>query len=98
MSTSITGITTTSLQETTNNSEKTSSVAKKTQETEQSTAAATTDKVEISATAQARLLKKQGESVTQIATALGVSSKTVQEYLGISSSSSENAEVLALLQ
>jgi len=46
------------------------------------------DQVKISLAAQAQSLKSQGESVKQIAEALGVTTKVVDTYLGITSTSS----------
>jgi hypothetical protein len=54
------------------------------------------DKVELSAAAQARLLEKAGESVSQIASNLATTAKTVDEYLGITSSSTAVVEAAAL--
>jgi response regulator of citrate/malate metabolism len=47
------------------------------------TAPATTDTVQISAAAQAKILHQAGQSVNSIASALGTSVSTVDSYLGI---------------
>ena len=63
--------------------------------------AAVQDTVKLSAAAQAHLLKKQGLSVTQIANQLALTTKTVNDYLGITTSSATsgaNAAALALLE
>jgi DNA-binding NarL/FixJ family response regulator len=57
-----------------------------TQQTERTTEAAANsaqDTVKISDSAQAKLLHRQGESVKSIAAALGTTTKTVDNYLGI---------------
>jgi DNA-binding NarL/FixJ family response regulator len=41
------------------------------------------DSVKLSAAAQAKMLYKQGESVSTIAHAMGTSTKTINDYLGI---------------
>jgi hypothetical protein len=56
---------------------------------------ATKDTVQISAAAQARLLHQQGQSVNSIATALGTDSKTVDDYLGITTAAALTAAVKA---
>ncbi|MDR3764140.1 MAG: hypothetical protein P4M01_08610 [Acidobacteriota bacterium] len=71
--------------------------AEKAAEQNQANSSATT--VKISVAAQARLMQQQGESVQQIANSLSTDVKTVDEYLGISTSSSSSsaAEGLAVL-
>lgn len=55
------------------------------------------DKVELSAASQAKLLKHQGQSVAQIATSLALTTKTVDDYLGITESTALQA-LTALVQ
>jgi hypothetical protein len=50
-------------------------------------AAAPQDKVELSAAAQAKMLEDEGQSVAQIASNLALPTKTVESYLGITTSS-----------
>ena len=45
------------------------------------------DSVHLSASAQAALLEKSGETITEIASALGTNAQTVEEYLGLTTSS-----------
>jgi hypothetical protein len=56
------------------------------------------DTVKLSAAAQAKLMEQQGMTVKQIATNLTTDTKTVDQYLGITSaSSSETASLLTML-
>jgi hypothetical protein len=62
------------------------------------TAASHEDTVKLSAAAQAKLMEHSGLTVKQIATNLATDTKTVDQYLGITStSSSETAALLAML-
>lgn len=45
------------------------------------------DKVELSDAAQAKLLEHQGQSVAQIASSLALTTKTVDDYLGLTETS-----------
>jgi hypothetical protein len=63
----------------------------KTADSSATTAKAPEDKVELSAAAQAKSLKHQGQSVAQIASNLALTTKTVDDYLGITDTSSELA-------
>jgi hypothetical protein len=56
------------------------------------------DKVEVSVAAQAKLLKHQGQSVAQIASSLALTTKTVDDYLGITESTSAGLNLAALVQ
>lgn len=49
--------------------------------------------VELSKTAQARLLKHQGETVAQIALSLGLDAKTVNSYLGSTTAPKQSAPI-----
>ncbi len=72
--------------------------AQKAAEAAQTAALSEAATVKLTAAAQARLLKLQGESVAQIATALATDTKTIDQYLGITSTTSaSNAAALALL-
>ena len=72
--------------------------AQKAAEAAQTTASDEAATVKLTAAAQARLLKQQGQSVAQIATALATDAKTIDQYLGITSTtSSSDAAALALL-
>jgi proline dehydrogenase len=52
------------------------------------------DTVKISAAAQAKLMEKQGMTIKQIATSLATDTKTVDQYLGVTSASSGETESL----
>jgi hypothetical protein len=53
------------------------------------------DKVELSAAAQAKQLEDSGQSVAQIASALALTTKTVDDYLGITTTNLD-AQLLAV--
>jgi hypothetical protein len=55
------------------------------------------DTVNISAASQAKLLEKQGQSVSQIASNLGLSTDTVKEYLGLTEDAATAIAKLAAL-
>jgi DNA-binding NarL/FixJ family response regulator len=59
------------------------SSTRQTQQPDTSSASATEDTVKLSDQAQAKLMYKQGQSVTSIASQLGTTAKTVDSYLGI---------------
>jgi len=90
MTLSSVGSTTQSVQEesisaTSDSSTKSSSANKTT------TANIPADTVQLSTAAQAKLMKHQGQSVSQIANSLALTTKTVDEYLGITESTTEAA-------
>jgi hypothetical protein len=63
----------------------------------ETTSAVPQDEVKLSVAAQAKLLEHQGQSVAQIASNLAVSKETVESDLGVTSTSTSQAQSLVAM-